>query len=338
MTGKAAVVLVTDQNYFLPTFAAALSADAHTQAGTPIFLFVVDPEEGWLEQFGAAVAGTKIAVSAARFPQLAEFAGSHRDVVPPIALARLWLGTLLPSSVERFLYIDGDTMVDDDLEGLLATPPPEEGLMAVPDFMRIYIDEVSFSKAKDLVHLKDLGCTVSHYFNSGVIYASRRAWNPIASSAIQFLRKYPERCLASDQSALNFGAAGKVGLLSPRYNYQTEYMMVLDPRELGIRPAIWHFVGAPKPWDEAGWPWGEYFNIFYREAERRLLGCKVAAPVPPQAQIAAGLRHRSRSRVRMKWLYPWRSYSRKRKVISLLREPSSEAKSVPVAGLVPSAG
>jgi lipopolysaccharide biosynthesis glycosyltransferase len=211
-------------------------------------------------------------------------------------------------------------MVDDDLTSLLAISPPRDGLMAAPDFMRIYIDEVSLSKGKDLLHLKDIGCIASSYFNSGVIYASKSAWNSIASVAIRFLRQYPERCIASDQSALNHAAKGKVELLSPRYNYQSEYMMALDPRQLGIRPAIWHFVGAPKPWDEPGWPWDEYFNKYYRNAESLLRTCSVSVPVPPTAQIVAGLCHRRRSQFRMKWVYPWRRYTRKRKVLLLLKQ------------------
>jgi len=318
--GRAAVVLVTDQNYFLPTFAAALSANAHTAPTISIYLFVVNADEGWLEQFDPAVAGTKISIRPASFPQLTELSRFHCDVVPPIALARLWMGSLLDEDIERFLYIDGDTMVDDDLASLLAISPPGDGLMAAPDFMRIYIDEISLSKEKDIDHLRGLGCSPNFYFNSGVIYASKNTWNSIAASAIRFLRQHPERCIASDQSALNHAAQGKVALLSPRYNYQSEYMMALDPREFGVKPAIWHFVGAPKPWDEPGWPWGEYFNKFYREAESRLRTCKIAVPVPPKAQIIAGLRHRKRSRFRMNWVYPWRKFTRRQKVLSLLSQ------------------
>ncbi|MER9726084.1 MULTISPECIES: glycosyltransferase [unclassified Mesorhizobium] len=318
--GKAAVVLVTDQNYFLPTFATALSADAHTGGDISIYLFVVNAKQAWLQQFGAAVSGTKISIKAASFPQLAELSRFHRDVVPPIALARLWIGSLLEEDIGRLLYIDGDTMVDDELDSLLAISPPEHGLMAVPDFMRIYIDEMSLSKGKDIAHLRDLGCSPTAYFNSGVIYASKNAWNSIASSAIKFLREHPDRCIASDQSALNHAAQGNVYFLPLRYNYQSEYMMALDPRELGFKPTIWHFVGAPKPWDAPGWPWDEYFNKFYRQAESVLRNCSVTLPVPPKAQIVAGLSHRERNRFRMKWVYPWRRYTRRRKILSLLSQ------------------
>lgn len=316
--GNAAIVLVTDKNYILPTFATALSADAHTRDEIVIYLFVVNAEETWIRQFDAAVSGTKISIRTANLPQLAEFSRLHRDVVPPIALARLWIGALLDENIERFLYIDGDTMVDNELDSLLASTPPEDGLMVIPEFIRIYIDELSFSKKKDIDHLSNLGCSPESYFNSGVIYTSRKAWNRIASEATNFLREYPDRCIASDQSALNYAARGKVSFLPLHYNYQSDHMMALDPRERGLKPTIWHFVGAPKPWDATGWPWDEYFNRFYRQAETLLRDCSVALPSPPEAQIASGLSHRARNRFRMKWVYPWRRYTRKRKILSLL--------------------
>lgn len=318
--GKAAVVLVTDKNYFLPTFATALSADAHTKSDDIVIcLFVVDAEEAWIRQFDAAVSGTKISIRTANLPQLADLSRFHRlRVVPPITLARFWIGSLLDEDIARFLYIDGDTMVDNELDSLLAIRPPEGGLMAVPEFIRVFIDEFSFATRRDLDHLKKIGCSPESYFNAGVIYASRKSWNSIASTAMQFLQEYPERCTASDQSALNYAARNKVDFLPLRCNYQSDHMMALDPRERGLRPTIWHFVGAPKPWDAARWPWDEYFNKFYRRAQSLLRDCDVTPPVPPEAQMLSGLSHRERNRFRMKWVYPWRQYTRRQKILRLL--------------------
>ncbi len=326
LAGKAAVVLVTDKNYVLPTFATALSADAHTGNEIVIRLFVVDAEVSWIRQLDAAVSGTKISVRTASVPQLADLSRLHRDEVPPIALARLWVASLLDEDISRFLYIDGDTMVDNELDSLFEITPPEDGLMAVAEFMQIYIDEFSFGKRLDLDHLKNIGCDPSSYFNSGVIYTSRESWNSIASSAIKFLQEYPERCNASDQSALNHSAQGKVTFLPLRYNYNSDYMMAFDPRNRGLKPTIWHFVGAPKPWDATGWPWDEYFNKFYRQAERLLRDCGITPPVPPAAQMHTGLSHRKRNRFRMKWVYPWRKFTRRRKILTLLSQEGTQTR------------
>ena len=319
-SGSAAIVLVTDQNYALPTFSAALSADQHTKgADIAIRMFVVGAEDAWARQFDEAVAGTKIKVIAARLPQLAELAPYHRDhYLPPIALARFWIDGLLDAGVDRFLYIDGDTMVDGELDSLLATTPPAEGLMAAPDFLNIFMDEVSRGKKRDLAHLEGIGCRAETYFNSGVIYASREAWNDIVPAAMRFMIEHPEHCPASDQSALNHAARGRVTMLPLRYNYQSEHMMVLDPRRRGIGPTIWHFTGGPKPWNMPGWPWDESFNRYYCAAEKRLHGSTIVTPVPPEAQTRAGIAHRRRSRSRMTWIYPWRKITRRRKILHLL--------------------
>jgi lipopolysaccharide biosynthesis glycosyltransferase len=95
-------------------------------------------------------------------------------------------------------------------------------------------------------------------------------------------------------------------------------MMVLDPRELGKKATIWHFTGAPKPWNATGWPWDEYFNQYYRRAEALLRDCEVTTPIPPRKQVEAGLAHRKRAKLRLNWVYPWRLLNRRRKIRPML--------------------
>jgi lipopolysaccharide biosynthesis glycosyltransferase len=318
--GHPAVVLICDSNYFLPTFSTALSAEFHTRAsGARIYLFVVDVAEEWVRRFDGTVAETRIVVRPATLPELGSLARFHRDrYLPPIALARFWIDGLLDPEIDRFLYVDGDTMVDGELDSLLRIRPPDEGLMAVSDFISIFADEFGLKKRTDLAYLAGIGCRPEEYFNSGVIYCGRRAWREIVPSAVSFLVDHPELCRASDQSALNHATVGRVAGLPLGYNYQSEHMMVLDPRAAGFQPVIWHFTGGPKPWNETGWPWGEEFNAFYRRAERALEGCAIRTPVPPEAQTRAGRAHRLRTRSRMRWVYPWRRIWRRRKILRLL--------------------
>jgi lipopolysaccharide biosynthesis glycosyltransferase len=331
----AAVVLVGDRNYLLPTLSTALSAEHFTRAsGAPVYVFVVDADEAWLSDFARSVAGTRIRLRPAAIPELATASRFHRDrYLPPIALARLWIDRLLDPEIDRFLYLDGDTMVDGDLDPLLCHRPPQNALMVVPDFLRIFIGELGLRKSRDLAYLRGIGCGADEYFNSGVIYCSRQAWRQIAPDAIAFLKAHPELCRASDQSALNRAAYGATILLPLKYNYQSEHMMVLDPRKEGIRPKIWHFTGGPKPWHSADWPWDDSFNRFYVAAERLLRGLGVAAPVPPEAQTASGLAHRRRTRLRLTWFYPWRKLSRRRKIRKLLANSPRAQRTPPVAAV-----
>lgn len=318
-TAGSAIVLICDRNYLAPTFSTALSADRHTAAEVPVFIFVVNCDPAWTEQFGRVVSGTNIRIVAAHLPQLEEAAQFHRDrYLPPIALARYWIEGLLDPEIDRFLYIDGDTMVDGGLDSLLSTTPPPGKIMAAPDVIRMFMDEQSRGKKHDLAYLDGLECSPADYFNSGVVYTSREAWNSIVPQALDFLMEHPELCRSSDQSALNHAARGRVAMLPLTYNYQSEHMMVLDPRRNGFSPVIWHFTGGPKPWDAPGWPWDEYFNRFYRMAALLLMDCDVQTPKPPEAQMRAGIAHRRRAKNRLNWIYPWRKVTRRSKILRLL--------------------
>jgi lipopolysaccharide biosynthesis glycosyltransferase len=315
--GQAAVILICDRNYIMPTLGAALSAETHTSADVRIDIFVVDANEAWKNNLAPAVSGTRIALNAVALPELAEIARYHNDrYLPPIVLARLWLDELLAPGITRFLYIDGDTMVDGSLDDLLAVCPPAGQLMAVPDAIAIYFDEASRNRERDRAYLAGLSCTGSDYFNSGVLYASREAWAEIAADAKAFLVGHPELCRSSDQSALNRAARGRLTLLPLRYNYQSEHMIALDPRDRGLLPVIWHFTGAPKPWEADIWPWDVKFARYYAEAESRLAGTGTAAPVTPEPQADAGIAHRRRARARLTYLYPWRYWTRGRRIVS----------------------
>lgn len=323
-TAGAAVILICDENYLLPTFATALSADCHT-ADVSVYIFVVNSRSEWTGQFDEVVTGTKIKIKAAHLPQLAEVAQYHRDrYLPPIALARFWIDELLEPEIDRFLYIDGDTMVDGELDSLLASRPPAGKMLVAPDVMSMFMDEWNRGKRLDLAYLRGLQCGADDYFNSGVIYTSREAWNSIVPKALEFLMDHPELCRSSDQSALNYAARGRVVMLPLTFNYQSEHMMVLDPRRNGFSPVIWHFTCGPKPWDAPRWPWDEDFNRFFRMAARLLKECDVETPSPPEAQNCAGISHRRRTKHRLNWVYPWRKLTRKRKILQLISAGPSQ--------------
>ncbi len=313
--GLPAVVLICDPNYVIPTLATALSVARHTR-NVPVFFFVVGGDPEVIDAIASAVSDTPIRVRAAELSRSEELLGTHCDrYLPPIALARFWLDELLDPEIDRFLYLDGDIMVDGELDSLLAAAPPDGGIMAVPDALSIYIGDRGRGRAGDLAYLAGLDCAAERYFNSGVLYVSRAAWAEIVPAAKAFLLEHPERCRSSDQSALNFAARDRVQLLPLRYNYQSEHMMVFDPRRRGMRPTIWHFSSAPKPWDAVGWPWEGTFDRYYREAAALLAPGAIPEPETPPAQALAGLTHRRRARFRLAWLYPWRRLTRRSRIL-----------------------
>jgi len=316
MAFKHAVVLICDKNFFLPTFASALSARRHlTRGDVLIRILVTDADAAWCERLGAAGRAKTISIMPAPVSEIAALQPHHRDrYLPVAALSRFWVDRFLEPEIERFLYLDGDVLVDGDLDEIFSAIMPAGGMLAASDTVCLCLNELGPGPKREQAYLQSLGLDNGEYFNSGVILASRDGWRAIADDAVAFLIANGEVCRSSDQSALNAVAGDRLGRLSLRWNYQSDHMTLLDPRTIGIKPVIWHFTGAPKPWHCADWPWDESFNWAYRDAEKLLDGLGIANPRPSAAQLDAGLAHRRRARKRLQWLYPWRRLTRRKAI------------------------
>jgi lipopolysaccharide biosynthesis glycosyltransferase len=322
-TPDVAVVLICDERWFVPSFATALSARRHvTRPGVLVRIIVLDAAPEWIAKFAEPAAAQGISIVSGHVPEIEQLRKHHRDrYLPPVTLARFWIDRFFEPEIARFLYLDGDTLVDGNLDALLDLPLPAGGMLAAPDNVRLCLREWGRGPIREKAYLRSIGITDGEYFNAGVILADRSGWREIAGAAVDFLSSHPDRCRSSDQSALNAVTRGRRARLSLRYNYQSEHMIVFDPRRSKLRPVIWHFTGAPKPWHVASWPWDDSFNWAYREAERVLAGLGAETPEPIRLQLEAGLAHRRRARQRLRWLYPWRRLTRALHIRSELRAP-----------------
>ncbi|MDX2263839.1 MAG: glycosyltransferase [Hyphomicrobiales bacterium] len=328
-----AIVLICDTNFILPSFATAVSARANiSDQAARIFIFVTDATDEGLDKLRRAASSERIELVAAPIPEIEEFKARHRDrFLPVAALSRFWVDTMLPDDIDRFLYLDGDILVNRPIDDLLACEPPERGILTAPDTLCLCEGERGPGPKREKAYIDALGVAFPDYFNSGVLLADRAGWRSIAGDSLAFLRDHHDKCRSSDQSALNAVAGTRRGRLSLRWNYQSDHMTILDPRAEGLEPAIYHFTGAPKPWHLADWPWDESFNWAYRRAERIMAGLGVENPTPSPAQLQAGLAHRARARIRLTWYYPWRRLTRARKIRQALVEGAGGFAARPLA-------
>ncbi len=315
-----AVVLICDTNFILPSFATAISARANISLdNVPIIIFVTDATEASLARLKTPAASRGVDLIPAQIPEIEAFKSSHRDRFLPVAtLSRFWVDRLLPDNVDRFLYLDGDILVNGKIDELLLSHVPQGGILTAPDTVALCADEIGPAPRREKAYLDGLGVGFDDYFNAGVLLADRSGWRAIADDAMRFLKDHPDKCRSSDQSALNAVTKGKRGKLSQRWNYQSDHMTVLDPRTIGLEPAIYHFTGGPKPWHQATWPWDESFNWAYREALQIFEGLNVADPKPSPAQLSEGLAHRARAWSRLNYYFPWRRITRGRRIRQLL--------------------
>ena len=149
--------------------------------------------------------------------------------------------------VERFLYVDADTLCDVDVSALdkidLGTTPA--GL----------VPEAPLASAADRFVAEQLGNSpVEPYFNAGVILVNVAEWRRqrVSELAMEYLAKH--RPDFWDQSALNHVLHQKAFVLDAKFNcianMRKHWPALRKP--YGQTGVLVHFLDYPKPWDFLG--------------------------------------------------------------------------------------
>lgn len=153
---------------------------------------------------------------------------------------RLLFPALLPSDIERFLYIDTDTIVTMDLLELFNLDMGTAPVAAVSDAIFHTRPEVGVY-------------TNGGYFNAGVLLIDRRKWLELnlSEKAVDFLKKNHKVASFLDQDALNAILVNNWYHLESKYNLVPDYI----PRTLKSNEAvsfskdkIVHYAQFYKPW------------------------------------------------------------------------------------------
>lgn len=191
---------------------------------------------------------------------------------------RLLAPDLLPSDIERVIYLDCDITVDTDLmplwETVLGGMPcgavtEEEG----PD--------------SDLMHyLSEIipGLDLSQrYFNSGVLLMDLRMFRTkqLHAKALRYIKEFGNMLQCPDQDALNIVLSQQCRPLSLKWNVQSRFfiksyyeMLTSDKREMmraiALRriSGIIHFTGEKHPWDKDALLFHPFWYLWYRALRR----------------------------------------------------------------------
>lgn len=174
----------------------------------------------------------------------------------PIVLSRLFLDVLLDDNINRALYLDCDTIIDDSLEEL-------EKL----DFRKDYVAMVP-EMYMPAANKKLIGLTATEpYYNAGVILFNLEL---IRKDRMRehFLKYYQERngeLLYNDQDIINYCCKGRICRLSHAYNlspnlvyFPRYFIKRLQPayycksaeeyKRILLKPSIIHYMGDERPW------------------------------------------------------------------------------------------
>ena len=149
--------------------------------------------------------------------------------------------------VERYLYVDADTLCDVDVSELLNLD-----MSGVPAAL---VPEAPLSKAADRKVAEKLGNSETQpYFNAGIIYVNVAEWRKqkITELAMDYLaRNRPDYW---DQSALNVVLSNKAISLDERFNCIANMRKHWPEirKGSGVMKRLVHFLDYPKPWDFLG--------------------------------------------------------------------------------------
>lgn len=170
------------------------------------------------------------------------------NLVPPTATYyRLFLTRILPESLDKVLYLDGDIVVRKSLLPLWDTDLTNYAIAAVSD--KPSERPEMFSR---LQYSPDLG-----YVNAGVLLINLHFWreNDVMASFVEYIQGHSDILIYQDQDVLNYIFRDKKFLLPLEYNFQQDilqkycYHRYEDEIRSAIKdPVIIHYSGFVKPW------------------------------------------------------------------------------------------
>lgn len=163
---------------------------------------------------------------------------------------RLFLSDILPPTINKVLYLDGDIVVRHSLLSLWHTDLAGCAVGAALD-----IDAGDLGRYYRLRYPMRKG-----YFNAGVLLVNLKYWreNNLVTEFVGYLNNYPERIKAADQDVLNVVLQDVKRSIPVIYNLQTGFLKKVPGWDYWeyefevntglMDPVIVHFSENHKPW------------------------------------------------------------------------------------------
>ena len=165
---------------------------------------------------------------------------------------RLVAFALLPETVERILWLDGDIIVKDNIIELYSQNFDNKYIIACPENTK--------------KHHERMGLSMEHkYFNAGVVLYNMTMirQNFQVQEVFACIEKHKEHLDLLDQDILNALFDGKTKYMDAKlYNNATLGFNILDKekmKEISERARIIHYIGAMKPWNPKGANWADKY-------------------------------------------------------------------------------
>nr|QGT50862.1 universal stress protein A [uncultured Elusimicrobia bacterium] len=190
----------------------------------------------------------------------------HNKHLSRAAYARLAMGSVLPKSVTRVIYMDCDVLVRHSLADLWSLDLQDKTLAGVEDWG-------IFLWRKQGLFVFPAG---EHYVSSGLLLVNVDRWRELdcEKRCLAWLSKHADEIRFEDQDVLNGALMGEIALLPARW----DVVLHLSKHELAAKgaPAEWaealdnpyiiHFASFNKPWrEECSLSYAAAFQAYMKE-------------------------------------------------------------------------
>ncbi len=259
MTGSPiTTVLAADNRFSRPLATTVHSIVSHLTPGRALRLYLCDMGITEPNREKIAAAGAHPDVEITWISSLMEKVAHLPQTWPGItraAYARLLIPALLPDDADRALYLDCDLITRRCIGDLYDVEIGDYAAMGVADACSPFVSSpygvpywARYGRRADEVN-----------FNSGVLLMNLKAWRAedVTAAAFAYLTDGRHQIMV-DQEAINAVLPGRIGLLDPRWNQQTEHFLpqfqstlAYDAETLAKLlddPWIVHFTTGTKAW------------------------------------------------------------------------------------------
>lgn len=199
---------------------------------------------------------------AEKFQKLNSLSEHFNDLYSPAANYRFLIAQILPSSIDRVIYVDADIIVNLDIEELWRIKLAGRPLAAVPVYLQNASKKKGLERAKKMFRMcDDGGVKPEDYFNSGIMLMNLTVFRDeekILMDTMQSVATYPEYAFL-DQDVMNYCFAARAMKLSVKFNRAVRYERLEGKNQADKK--IYHYAGHNSVWS---------FNLDMKDAFNRL--------------------------------------------------------------------
>ncbi len=322
-----ALVCAADEAYAMPLAVTVRSVLENLRSDVHLRLFIIDGgfSARTRQRLLKSWRGFSVSITwlEPELSLLEGFPAKDRASLAPYLL--LLLSRLLPTDLQRVIYLDSDLIVLGDLVELWEMPLEGKPCLAARDMGHPYIHreiarpdvsewerKLPLYRALPIVNYKELGLDPrAEYFNSGVLLIDLELWRRenLAEKFLQCAHENHEHILFWDQYVLNIVLSGRWGRLESTWNRQPFVYRVSDWRDstfdeeewkrIMTTPHVIHFSAKRKPWQVPGYTRPER-ALFYDVLSRTQWHWYHYWPVQRWVGIR-GRFERLRDQMKMRW-------------------------------------